>query len=111
MNHGINLKTLFKSYESGYDSGNKYFKEWMTILYCKFSYNPDTGKITKIINSLRYTWTFDIAILSLIWTCSRFFTCIISYVLNLPIGNVLENIWILFIVNIFLIIYYIYKIF
>ncbi|WP_279155210.1 hypothetical protein [Thomasclavelia cocleata] len=44
-----NIKSqTFKSYESGYDSGNKYFKEWMTILYCKFSYNPDTGKITNI---------------------------------------------------------------
>ena len=48
-------------------------------------------------------------ILFIIFLCA--ITCIISYVLNLPIGNVLENIWILFIVNIFLIIYYIYKIF
>ena len=48
-------------------------------------------------------------ILFIIFLCA--ITCIISYVLNLPIGNVLENIWILSIVNIFLIIYYIYKIF
>lgn len=38
----------FESYESGYDSGNRYFKEWLTSLYCRFSYNPSTGNITYI---------------------------------------------------------------
>lgn len=38
----------FESYESGYDRGNRYFKEWLTSLYCRFSYNPSTGNITYI---------------------------------------------------------------
>ena len=38
----------FKSYETKTVKGNK--KEWTTILYCKFTYNPSTGNITSISN-------------------------------------------------------------
>lgn len=38
----------FKSYEAKTVKGNK--KEWTTILYCKFTYNPGTGNITSISN-------------------------------------------------------------
>lgn len=42
------VSKTFLKYESGYDKNNKYFKEWLTKLYCRFSYNDSTGKITTI---------------------------------------------------------------
>lgn len=44
------VSKTFLKYESGYDKNNKYFKEWLTKLYCRFSYNDSTGKITSIYN-------------------------------------------------------------
>lgn len=42
------VSKTFKKYESGYDQDKKYKKEWLTELYCKFTYNSNTGSIATI---------------------------------------------------------------
>ena len=37
-----------KTFESDYDSGNRYFKEWLTPLYCRFSYKLSIEHVTRI---------------------------------------------------------------